>query len=162
MAQGRINPTIISIIVIVLIGAGAAGVAALNQLDQTSEPGAETSQTSTSGAENQTNDTSSETNVTVYTDGAYTAEGSYSTPGGSEDISVTATLTDGVITDITATGSATGGNSAQYQRQFLSGYKSEVVGKSIDEVKLSRVAGSSLTSTGFNRALDTIKNDAKS
>jgi hypothetical protein len=36
-----------------------------------------------------------------------------------------------------------------------------VVGKSVDEVSLSRVAGSSLTSLGFNNALTQIKEDAK-
>ena len=36
----------------------------------------------------------------------------------------------------------------------------EVVGKSIDEISVSRVAGSSLTSGGFNHAIETIKAEA--
>lgn len=155
MPQGRVNPTIITIIIIVLLGTGAGGIYAYNQLQNQETPvQSETTDTSTQNS-------GSETTVTTYTDGTYSAEGSYSTPGGTEDISIEVTIAGGVVTDIDATGSATGGNSAQYQRQFLSGYKSEVVGKSIDEVDLSRVAGSSLTSTGFNRALDTVKNDAR-
>lgn len=158
MAQGRVNPTIITIIIIVLLGAGAGGIYAYNQANNT-EPSATQSESSDTNAP--VSDTSSETTISVYTDGTYTAQGDYSTPGGSEEISVTVTLAGGSVTDVEADGSATGGNSAQYQREFLSGYKSEVVGKSLDEVQLSRVAGSSLTSTGFNRALDTIKNDAR-
>lgn len=44
---------------------------------------------------------------------------------------------------------------------FKSGVSSLTVGKDIDDVKLSRVSGSSLTSTGFNSALDTIKTEAR-
>ena len=137
MAQGRVNPTLVTIIIIVLLGAGAGGIYAYNQ-SQNQEPA--TTQSSSSSETAETPSTS-ETTVTTYTDGTYSADGDYSTPGGSEDISIEVTLAGGIITDIDATGSATGGNSAQYQRQFFSGYKDEVVGKSIDEVRLSRVAG---------------------
>jgi hypothetical protein len=36
----------------------------------------------------------------------------------------------------------------------------EVVGKSLDDIKVSKVAGSSLTSGGFNKAIEQIKTDA--
>jgi hypothetical protein len=35
-----------------------------------------------------------------------------------------------------------------------------VVGQDIDQISVSRVAGSSLTSGGFNQAIDTIKSEA--
>lgn len=157
--QKRVNPTIITLIIVALIAAGAGGFYLLNQnkdeAKTNSTPNTETARTTETGQ-------SGETTVTTYANGTYEADGSYSTPGGTESITVTATLADGVITDVKATGSATGGNSAQYQSQFLSNFASQVEGKAVDEVSLSRVAGSSLTSTGFNRALDTIKSDARS
>lgn len=160
----HINPTVISIIVIILLGVGAGSIYLVNNtgkdtaLDQTTEN--TTSQTNTP-AQDTTTDTKPETTVTVYTDGTYTATGNYSTPGGSESITITTVISNDIVTSISASGSATSGNSKQYQSQFLSGYKNQVVGKSIEDVSLSRVAGSSLTSNGFNKALDTIKNDAR-
>jgi hypothetical protein len=71
-------------------------------------------------------------------------------------------LADGKVTTVSTTGSATGGNSAQYQSMFLSSYEDLVEGKSIDSISLSRVSGSSLTSNGFNAAIEEIKRDALS
>src|SRR6478735_1599913 len=65
-----------------------------------------------------------------------------------------------VVTAVDVTGSATSGNSKQYQSAFISGISAEVVGKDIDSLDVSKVAGSSLTSGGFNAALDTIRSDA--
>ena len=153
----KISPAIISIIVISLLVIAGGAVYALNNNTQTaSEP--ETTQTE-QPAETQT---PTANNDSAFADGSYTATGNYSTPGGGESITITATLTGGVVTNITAEGSATRGDSAQYQAKFLSGYKTLVVGKEVESVSLSRVSGSSLTSNGFNRALETIKNDAQS
>ena len=96
-----------------------------------------------------------------YADGTYTATGSYSIPDGGETVTVTVTLVDEVITTVSTTGSASGGTSSQFQSRFLSSYSSQVVGKSIDELSLSRVAGSSLTSEGFNAAIEEIRTDAQ-
>ncbi len=95
-----------------------------------------------------------------YADGTYSADGSYQSPGGQESVSVSITLDDDVVTAVTVTPHATSGNSKQYQTQFASGIAAEVVGKDIDELDVSRVAGSSLTSGGFNDALEQIKADA--
>jgi hypothetical protein len=43
---------------------------------------------------------------------------------------------------------------------FIGGIADEVVGKDIDEISVSRVAGSSLTSGGFNDAIEQIKAEA--
>ncbi|KQX08341.1 hypothetical protein ASC59_00880 [Leifsonia sp. Root1293] len=96
----------------------------------------------------------------TYTDGDYTATGEYSTPGGREDVTVTVTIADDIVTAVDVTGSATSGNSKQYQSAFISGISTEVVGKDIDSLDVSKVAGSSLTSGGFNAAIDTIRDDA--
>ena len=98
----------------------------------------------------------------VYTDGTYTADGSYQTPESVETISVTVTLQDDVITAVSVTGDPQKRESEQYQGEFIGGISDLVVGKNIDEISVSRVAGSSLTSGGFNQAIETIKAEAAS
>lgn len=93
----------------------------------------------------------------AYADGTYTADGSYQTPESVEKISVTVTLQDDVITAVSVSGNPQKRESEEYQSKFIGGISSEVVGKSIDEISVSRVAGSSLTSGGFNQAIETIK-----
>ena len=95
-----------------------------------------------------------------YADGTYTADGSYATPESVETISVTVTLEDDVITDVEVTGDPQAGESQRYQSEFIGGIADEVVGRDIDEISVSRVAGSSLTSGGFNDAIAQIRADA--
>jgi uncharacterized protein with FMN-binding domain len=95
-----------------------------------------------------------------YKDGTYTATGDYRSPGGNEKIGVTLTLADNTITDVSIETFGVD-TAAQYQGAFKAGIRSVVVGKKADEVQVSRVSSSSLTSTGFNRALETIKREAK-
>jgi len=152
----KLSPAIIAIIVIVLIGAVAAAVIVINNANQqtTEVPGVRETQSGvTPSSETAANAT--------YTNGTYTQTGAYSTPGGRESITVTVTLENDTIIATELTQHATAGDSRQYQSRFASGYKDLIVGKDIDTVSLSRVAGSSLTSNGFNDALDVIKADAK-
>jgi uncharacterized protein with FMN-binding domain len=153
------NPAIIALIVIVLlaIAAGAVYLATRPSDDAAQQT---TEVTSSSQTEASDSSQSSESNAT-YKDGTYTATGTYSTPGGRESIDVSVTIENGIITDTSATGSANNGDSAQYQGQFLDNYRTLVVSRSIDDVNLSRVAGSSLTSNGFNNALEEIAQDAR-
>lgn len=97
-----------------------------------------------------------------YKNGSYEAIGNYTSPGGVEEIDVALTLTDGVINDITVTPKATRPTSKIKQADFAANYKVMVMGKSIDEVTLTKVSGSSLTPKGFNDALDKIKKQAQS
>ncbi|KQP27893.1 hypothetical protein ASF38_03500 [Aeromicrobium sp. Leaf272] len=53
------------------------------------------------------------------------------------------------------------GTSKQYQEKFAGGIADEIVGKNIDDIDVSKVAGSSLTSGGFNEAVDQIKSEAQ-
>ena len=92
-----------------------------------------------------------------YQDGTYTENGNYLSPEGNESISVTLTLAANKVTAVTITPHPNSGTAAYYQQQFASGIASEVVGQNIDTLNVSRVAGSSLTSTGFDAALATIK-----
>lgn len=96
----------------------------------------------------------------TYTDGTYTADGSYQTPETVEEITVTLTLADGVVTEVEVTGNPKAPETERYQGEFIDGIADEVVGKPIDELNVSRVAGSSLTSGGFNDAVASIKEQA--
>ena len=95
-----------------------------------------------------------------YVDGTYTAEGSYATPESVETITVTVTLRDDTVTAVEVVGNPKKPESRQYQGRFIGGIAAEVVGKDIDELAVSRVAGSSLTSGGFNSAIELIKQQA--
>lgn len=95
-----------------------------------------------------------------YADGRYEATGSYATPESVEQIDVTVELADGIVTDVQVVGDPTRPESARYQSQFIGGIADEVVGKPLDEISVTRVAGSSLTSGGFAEALEAIKADA--
>jgi hypothetical protein len=104
----------------------------------------------------------STTSGSTYADGTYEATGSYQSPNGTEEVDVSVTLAGDVITAVTVTPEASNPTSVSYQTQFANGIAAVVVGKDIDEISVSRVAGSSLTSGGFNAAIETIKSDAAS
>lgn len=112
-------------------------------------------------ASESTSTTGEATATSTYADGTYTAEGSYSPQAGLiEAISVTITMQDDVITAVEVSGDPQERESVEYQSKFIGGIADEVVGKSIDKINVSRVAGSSLTSGGFNQAIETIKAEA--
>ncbi|UNK71916.1 FMN-binding protein [Microbacterium sp. H1-D42] len=95
-----------------------------------------------------------------YADGTYTAEGSYQTPETVETISVTMTLSDDVVTAVEVVGDPVAPESIRFQGQFTAGIADVVVGKKLDELEVDRVAGSSLTSGGFDQAVVRIKDEA--
>ena len=136
-----------------LIASGVAGLGIGIALAGCATGGTDGGGTTGSGAA--AADTSAE-----YADGTYTAEGTYSTPESVETISVTVTLADDKITEVEVTGDPQKPESKQYQGQFIGGIAAEVVGKDIDQIQVSRVAGSSLTSGGFNAAIAEIKKQA--
>lgn len=96
-----------------------------------------------------------------YKDGTYTAVGDYVSPGGAEQVGVTITLKGGVVDSVNFESKAERPMSKQFQAKFASGYKELVLGKNINEVKLTKVSGSSLTPKGFNDAVEKIKVEAK-
>ena len=95
-----------------------------------------------------------------YADGTYTADGSYQAPSGTESITVELTLADDTITDITVTPHATDPTAKGMQTNFAGGIADQVVGQDIDQLNVTRVSGSSLTSGGFKIAIAAIKEDA--
>lgn len=97
----------------------------------------------------------------IFKDGIYEQMGDYVSPGGPEQIDVKLSLKNGVIVDSVVTPEATLPKSKIMQGIFAENYKQLVVGKSLKDLKLSKVAGSSLTPKGFNDALEKIKIQAK-
>ena len=97
----------------------------------------------------------------VYQDGTYSADGTYASPNGTETVGVELTLAAGTVTAVNITQHPSNPNTGKFQGEFAGGIAAQVVGKSIDELNVSKVAGSSLTSGGFNQALDKIKAEAQ-
>jgi uncharacterized protein with FMN-binding domain len=130
----------------------------------TSGSGSGTSGSVSSGSTASTGSSGSTTtsSSTTYKDGTYTAPGTYISPGGTEHISVTLTLAKDVITSIKVTTVKADPTATGYEQMFEGGISAVTVGKNIDSLNVGVVAGSSLTSMGFNKALATIKADAKS
>lgn len=96
-----------------------------------------------------------------YQDGTYSADGNYVSPNGTETVGVQLTLAGGSVSDVVITPHPSNPNTRKFQGEFAGGIKSQIVGKKLDEIKVSKVAGSSLTSGGFNQAVEKIKADAK-
>lgn len=95
-----------------------------------------------------------------FADGTYTASGDYQAPSGTETVDVTVTLAGNTITAVEVVGHATDPQAMLMQKSFAGGIAAVVVGKSLDELQVDKVGGSSLTSGGFNKAIDEIKADA--
>lgn len=149
------NKAIIAIVVIALIVFAAGATIVL-----TSKPTVQDTATNTA------NDLPTSAPVVfdedaTFNDGTYDATGSYQTPGGSERIGVKVTVKDNVVSDVDLTEMGLTGEAQEYQSRFASGYKSQVIGKKVSEIKLDRVAGSSLTSNGFNDAINDIAKQAQ-
>jgi len=99
--------------------------------------------------------------TSVYKDGTYSATGSYMSPGGQDQVTVTLTLKNDLISSVSVTPQASDRTSARYQNMFMSNYQQYVLGKDISSVHLTTVSGSSLTPNGFNDALAQIETQAK-
>jgi uncharacterized protein with FMN-binding domain len=162
MEQGNKKQLITTLAVLIVIVVIVGGVVLASKKDNTSNSDSVApEQTMSKNTPSENTNTSSNTNA-AYKDGSYTSKGSYMSPGGNEDITIKVTLKNGVVTDTSAVSGAHEAEGRQFQSQFISGYKDKVVGKNIDEISLSHVSGSSLTSQGFNDALDKIKDQATS
>jgi uncharacterized protein with FMN-binding domain len=96
-----------------------------------------------------------------YKDGTYSESATYLSPNGTENIDVTITLKKDLITDVTVVGHGTSPQSQLHQGEFSDGIAAVVVGKDLDKISVDKVGGSSLTSGGFNKAIEAIKTDAQ-
>ncbi|MHA7146175.1 FMN-binding protein [Arthrobacter sp. TmT3-37] len=97
----------------------------------------------------------------VYKDGTYTQDGSYQSPAGPEEVGVTLTLEADVVTAVEVEPMPDNPTTKTYQGRFAGGISDAIVGKKLDELSVDKVAGSSLTSGGFNEATGKIKSEAR-
>ena len=96
-----------------------------------------------------------------YKDGTYSADGNYVSPNGTETVGVELTLSGGTVSGVNITQHPSNPNTRKFQGEFAGGIAAQIVGKSLDELNVSKVAGSSLTSGGFNQAVEKIKSEAR-
>lgn len=162
---------IASVVVLVAVVLATVSVNALSKKDArtaTIDTGSKTTTPSTDTTTNTTTPSTPDTtsapaaDTQAYTDGTYAATGSYTSPGGTEAIKISITIQADTVTATSAQGLANDRDAEVYQQSFIEGYKSLVIGKKLDSISLSRVSGSSLTSRGFNNALNQIKDQAQS
>src|SRR4051794_33424607 len=78
-----------------------------------------------------------------YADGQYAALGQYSSPGGPQGINVAVQLKNDSIAWIMVTPSSYIGEAGEFQARFAAAVPGEIVGKDIDQIAVSRLAGSS-------------------
>ncbi|MDN5275100.1 MAG: FMN-binding protein [Candidatus Saccharibacteria bacterium] len=160
------QPKLIGLVVVaLLVAAGTGTVIWMNRNDASSNASSGNTPTDTS-ALTQSSPTTAPSSTPVpstatYKDGTYSADGTYRSPGGNEKIGVTLTIASGTISDVSIKTYGSGSDAEEYQAQFKDGISAVVVGKKVNDVSVSRVSGSSLTSTGFNNALEIIKSDAQ-
>jgi len=148
------RPTIAVAAGLTLVGALAGCAAQTPSPTPTTEPDSGASSEPTTPTESDTGATGG------YADGSYTETGQYQSPNGTETVDVTLTLADGVVTAVEIGTHPSNPNTEHYQGEFAGGISAEIVGKSIDDISVTKVAGSSLTSGGFMQALEAIKADA--
>jgi uncharacterized protein with FMN-binding domain len=103
----------------------------------------------------------SSTAASAYKDGTYSADGNYVSPNGTETVGVELTLAGGTVSGVNITEHPSNPNTRKFQGEFASGIAAQIVGKKLDELNVSKVAGSSLTSGGFNQAVEKIKSEAQ-
>ena len=106
--------------------------------------------------------TSTTSTPNTYKDGTYSATGTYSTPGGTELIGVKVTVVNGQITQASVTQMGKSPTAKDKQEEFATGFKPVVVGKALSSLNLDKVSGASLTTNGFNDALEQIRTQALS
>lgn len=95
-----------------------------------------------------------------FKDGSYTARGEYTSPGGLSAVDVTVTLKGDTVTAVKVVPKAENPTAKGYEAQFASGVGPKVVGKKLTELDVTKVSGSSLTSQGFDRAIEDIQKQA--
>jgi uncharacterized protein with FMN-binding domain len=151
------NKGLIALVVVVLLVAAGSAAVVMGSNKDTDKVSANTSSQSGAVA---TPSTGVSPNAT-FKDGTYTATANYNSPGGTQSITVKLTVSGGAVTDSSLTQQASAREDEQYEAQFESGYKSQVVGKKLSDINLSSVSGASLTTDGFNSALADIQKQAQ-
>lgn len=163
-AAKRVTATILTLLIV------AGSVVLIDHLESAPTASASkiftptTTSTTTSQAPSTTTTpttTSTNTATAAYKDGTYSAAINYYVPNGYEAIKVSLTLQNGNITSSSVQNSEGDPTSAAFQQDFASSYKSYVVGKSLNNLQLSVIAGASDTTRAFADALSQIANQAQ-
>lgn len=89
----------------------------------------------------------------------YSATVGYDPEGRNESIDVSLTLDNFIITELSSTHSMNDGKSRRYQMEFESAIQPLVIGKDINTLNLSKVAGASFTTDAFMQAIQKIKSN---
>lgn len=135
----------------------AATTASTSSVQSTGSTGiGSSSSTSSSGSSTTTNGSSNSS----YKDGTYKASIDYYVPHGTNTLTATIVVSNGIISSVTTSDDYTDHESALYIDSFESGISSAATGKSLNGLSLSRVGGASLTTEAFNSVLDTIRTQA--
>lgn len=139
--------------------ATAASVAALLPLAACSSTEPEPSISRPSSTQSAEPSASSDGSDSAYEDGTYNAMGEYG--GGPSYLDVTLTLEDNVVTAVTVEPQAENETSLDYQERFAAAVPDEVIGKTLDEAEVGKLAGASTCPDGFNDALEQIREKAR-
>lgn len=142
-----------------LLSLGFAGLGLTAALAGCTAPAAGGGSTGTDSGSDTGVDTSADTSA-EYADGTYTATGDYISPAGPSQVTVEITIQNDSVANVIVTPLSTDATAKGFQTQFANGIADVIVGRDIDTLQVSRVGGSSLTSGGFNDALEKIKAEA--
>lgn len=97
-----------------------------------------------------------------FNDGKYTISITYNVPKNYVDtIIFTFDLKDDFIQNVDFSANASNEDSRRYINLFGKNYKPLVLGKKLDDLSLSNVAGASLTTQAFNESLSKLKQQAQ-
>ncbi len=98
-----------------------------------------------------------------YQDGDYIINTGYDLPnGGYHEMDVSFTFSENKVTKVKVVFDKKPDKTTAPQKRFMAAMTPLVIGRDIDNISLSRVGGSSLTTNGFNDALAQAKAQAKS
>lgn len=84
--------------------------------------------------------------------------GTYESPAGTENMTIAFTLKGDLVENVALTSGSSNETSEKFQKLFMAGVKSQVVGKKVSDIgTFDRVNGASLTGAGFNQAVAKLK-----
>lgn len=100
--------------------------------------------------------------LSMYKNGSYSTSVSYRVPSGVYEMGVDLSIQDDIITGVFIKKPAQREeNSEVYQSSFEQNINSEAIGKKIQDINLTRIGTSSITTKGFMEAVKKIQDQAK-
>ncbi|USN56829.1 MAG: FMN-binding protein [Candidatus Peribacteria bacterium] len=124
----------------------------------TTSPATDTTSTDTSVAADTTTSSDSSVEVIKITSATMDYDGEHRQTSGDDKITVTLSLdSDNTISDVAMVLDPSNPQSSRYQDSFASAIKGEVIGKTLDQATVDKVAGASYTSEAWNRAIEDIQ-----